>query len=200
MIQRRSGVSSPVHFQRSVTLDGRRTIIVLAPYNARLAHALETRVPPEYRVHHIAAGVWEIDEWYEGAVWWGIAEGFGLNAICPWCLQENCQELYQLVLNNVIVAALENMRRQWAYQPKERGSQYRLPTSTDVSISLRPHRPVERRTPAGVAASILGVEWPASREQVIAAFRRAALRAHSDMGGSDEEMRKVLIARDVLLG
>lgn len=199
---RRPGRSSLVHFQRSTMADGRRTLIVFAAYSPVFAHAIEHRVPAAYRAHHIAAGVWEIDEYYESAVWWAIAEAFGLSSICADCLAEQCAQLYQLVCGNLVAGALENMRRQWASQPTSRtdpGARPR-PLSMDKGMVLRGAAVREHGTPHSVAAGILGIDWPASREDVTRAFRRAVLNAHPDRGGSEDAVKRVLIARDVLMG
>lgn len=50
------------------------------------------------------------------------------------------------------------------------------------------------------AAEILGVEWPCDEATLKAAFRRAAINAHPDRGGSEALMKKVLAAREVLVG
>lgn len=48
------------------------------------------------------------------------------------------------------------------------------------------------------AAAVLGVKWPCSKEEVLVAFRKAALKAHPDRGGSDVAMARVNRAREVL--
>lgn len=52
-------------------------------------------------------------------------------------------------------------------------------------------------TPAD-AERVLGLAAPWSEDDLVAAFRRAALGAHPDRGGSDEKMRVVLEARTLL--
>lgn len=49
------------------------------------------------------------------------------------------------------------------------------------------------------AARVLGVAWPCDRPAAVAAFRRAALAAHPDRGGSDAAMARVNAAREALL-
>ncbi len=49
------------------------------------------------------------------------------------------------------------------------------------------------------AARVLGLSWPCDAPAVQTAFRRAALRAHPDVGGNDAAMRAVIAARAVLL-
>lgn len=48
------------------------------------------------------------------------------------------------------------------------------------------------------AAKTIGVSWPVSPEDLEKAFKRAAMKAHPDRGGSDAAMRVVLTAREVL--
>ena len=52
-------------------------------------------------------------------------------------------------------------------------------------------------TPAD-AERVLGLAAPWSEDDLASAFRRAALGAHPDQGGSDEQMRVVLEARTLL--
>jgi hypothetical protein len=59
--------------------------------------------------------------------------------------------------------------------------------------------PVSREDRIADAARLIGVAWPASRSEILKAFRGAALRAHPDTGGSDAAMREVLEARTTLL-
>jgi hypothetical protein len=184
-----------VHFQRSVTPGGAHTLIVFCSYDPRFAYALEHRVPPEFRVHHISAGVWEIDECCESGLWWSIAEAFGLSAICADCLAEQCTQLYQLVAMNLLSGVVENMRRQWVQQPTQERPR---PLSSDTGMVLRGHV-AEPRTPQNVAAQILGIGWPATPDEVRQGFRRAVLNAHPDRGGSEEAVKRVLLARDVLM-
>ncbi len=47
--------------------------------------------------------------------------------------------------------------------------------------------------------TILGVGRNADADEILAAFRKAAKRAHPDLGGSDEAFRRVRTAADVLL-
>jgi hypothetical protein len=46
---------------------------------------------------------------------------------------------------------------------------------------------------------VLGVSWPCSAEELKAAYRRLALRAHPDRGGSAEEFRRVNEAYERLM-
>lgn len=49
------------------------------------------------------------------------------------------------------------------------------------------------------AATLLGISENASPPEVASAFRRVILRAHPDRGGSPEETRRVLLARQLML-
>lgn len=49
------------------------------------------------------------------------------------------------------------------------------------------------------AAEILGLTSGASKAEIQTAFRALALKAHPDQGGSDQQMRSLLEARDILL-
>jgi hypothetical protein len=49
------------------------------------------------------------------------------------------------------------------------------------------------------AAKTLGVEWPVTKEGLEQAFKKAAMKAHPDLGGSDAAMKALLMAREVLM-
>lgn len=49
------------------------------------------------------------------------------------------------------------------------------------------------------ALASLGLDHNATREQVVAAFRERALRAHPDHGGTAEQMQELLKVRDAAL-
>lgn len=51
----------------------------------------------------------------------------------------------------------------------------------------------------GAARKLLGVAASASAEEIKAAYRRLALTAHPDQGGSEERFIALKAARDVLL-
>jgi hypothetical protein len=59
--------------------------------------------------------------------------------------------------------------------------------------------PLQAQMSLAEAATLLGVPSDFTREDVIAAFRCAAKKAHPDVGGSAELFRKLVIARDRLL-
>jgi hypothetical protein len=59
--------------------------------------------------------------------------------------------------------------------------------------------PPRMQMPLSEAARLLGVPANYTRDDIIAAFRRAAKRAHPDVGGSAELFRKLVEARDRLL-
>lgn len=48
-------------------------------------------------------------------------------------------------------------------------------------------------------ASLLGIAWPATVDQIESAFRKRALVIHPDQGGTDEAMRELVQARKGLL-
>lgn len=47
--------------------------------------------------------------------------------------------------------------------------------------------------------ALLGVGAEASREEILAAYRRFAAAHHPDRGGSDEALQRAALARDLLL-
>jgi hypothetical protein len=55
-----------------------------------------------------------------------------------------------------------------------------------------------RLTAEQKAARDLGVEWPCTEEQLTIAFRDATAKAHPDHGGTDEQMKRVIEAREML--
>jgi len=106
----------------------------------------------------------------------------------------------------------QQQRQDWERQSRqvyddEPRSRPRRPAYRDNSPP--PYTPPPRRPPApppptreerlAAAAQTLGITWPASREQVKKAFRASALRSHPDTGGTNEGMKAVIEARDILL-
>jgi hypothetical protein len=59
--------------------------------------------------------------------------------------------------------------------------------------------PPNMRMPLAEAIALLGVPANFTREDIIAAFRRKAKKAHPDVGGTAEQFRNLVIARDRLL-
>ena len=59
--------------------------------------------------------------------------------------------------------------------------------------------PPTMQMPLADAIAMLGVPQNYTREDVIAAFRRAVKKAHPDLGGTAEDFRKLVEARDRLL-
>lgn len=59
--------------------------------------------------------------------------------------------------------------------------------------------PEEVALPVNEAAHVLGVPWPCTKEVLLSAYRKAALAAHPDRGGSTERMAAINVARDRLL-
>ncbi|AKM10861.1 J domain-containing protein [Croceicoccus naphthovorans] len=52
---------------------------------------------------------------------------------------------------------------------------------------------------AAQARALLGVSRMATREEIVAAHRKAITTAHPDKGGSTEEVHRIDAARDLLL-
>lgn len=48
-------------------------------------------------------------------------------------------------------------------------------------------------------AQVLGLSWPATKDEINAAAKQLALKHHPDKGGSEEKMKTILEARDQLL-
>jgi hypothetical protein len=59
--------------------------------------------------------------------------------------------------------------------------------------------PPAMQTPLGDAIKLLGVPADFTREDIIAAFRRKAMRCHPDHGGTEEQFIELTKARDRLL-
>jgi curved DNA-binding protein CbpA len=53
--------------------------------------------------------------------------------------------------------------------------------------------------PLAEAAALLGVPTDYTRDDIIAAFRQAVKKAHPDLGGTAEDFRRLVEARDRLL-
>lgn len=70
-----------------------------------------------------------------------------------------------------------------------------------ASLLERFGAPVGRAAPpmtAAEGAAVLGCAWPCDATTVARAFRRAALAGHPDRGGSAEQMKRVLAAREAI--
>lgn len=69
-------------------------------------------------------------------------------------------------------------------------------------FTSNPH-PGDRKVTKGMspeqAARLLGLSWPCAKDAIAPAFKKAALRAHPDRGGSDEAMAKINAARETLV-
>lgn len=48
------------------------------------------------------------------------------------------------------------------------------------------------------AMVVLTLTWPCTKEQLVTAFRREALKAHPDRGGSEAAIKKVVLARETM--
>ena len=72
-------------------------------------------------------------------------------------------------------------------------NRFRQPVSPPPIPQIKP-----TKMNAQEAAAVLGVGLPCSESQLKAAFKRAALKAHPDRGGSDEAMAKINVAMEVL--
>ncbi len=72
--------------------------------------------------------------------------------------------------------------------------------TADPGDGYERRKPDERvkLTPEQRAAAVLGVEWPCTEERMNAGFREATAKAHPDHGGSDDAMKRVIAARDML--
>lgn len=69
----------------------------------------------------------------------------------------------------------------------------------------RPRAPNRRRKPPVWkeerivrAVEILGIAWPTTPDQIKSAFARQALKHHPDHGGSNEAMKRLILARETL--
>lgn len=97
---------------------------------------------------------------------------------------------------------------QWPSSPSQNSRRgYSRPTYDSYEAPKRkktydaPPKPPEptRAERLSSAAKTLGVTWPASKEEIKKAFKRAALKSHPDMGGSDQAFIQVKQARDLLV-
>jgi len=64
----------------------------------------------------------------------------------------------------------------------------------DIGDLFKPVAP----DPLVISATVLGLSWPCTKEQLTVAFKKAALAAHPDRGGSTEQMARINGAREVL--
>lgn len=74
-----------------------------------------------------------------------------------------------------------------------------LPSNAKRTRQAPPSRKSDGKMTRAEAAAILGVSLQSSPEEIIAAYRRLALRLHPDNGGSSQLMQEITQARDLLL-
>lgn len=62
-------------------------------------------------------------------------------------------------------------------------------------------RPTKRAQPTALAQSLerMGLTWPTTAKQVNARFATLSLKKHPDMGGTNQQMRTLLLDRSTIL-
>lgn len=180
--------------------------------DAAFRYALER--PPVRRA--MGAGVWHVPPSGEAVLLRALGFAVRPDEVCPTCLREDAPcAAWEALLDGWFAAleesarqatraaaayreAVETARRISAEERAQRGPWRSVPRSgyDDVEDIPPPRR---SDTDLRDAARLLGISWPATRDEIIKAFRRAALRHHPDVGGSDAAMVAVVEARRVLL-
>lgn len=149
----------------------------------------------------------------EGVLWGVVAATCGPAAVCAACLHDvGVCDGWEAVLRRRFEAAAaatalpppragEPAATAWDPRPDRRWSRARPepPPPPRPPPRSPPPTPPDPAAALGAHAAALGIAWPATRADVARAFRRAALRCHPDLGGTDVGMRVVLAAREALL-
>lgn len=145
------------------------------------------------------------------------------HEVCAQCAAENtpCEHAlatalarsYAFARAEIMLAAMRERqgreqdaaREAWAWR-EHNGPSYRTtryePFVPPPRTKRAPPPPVVREDPvvkARAAASVLGLDWPATHAEVQKAFRREIMRAHTDRGGTDAAAVSVIQARKTLL-
>lgn len=164
-------------------------------------------------------GGWFVPASSEDVLWRAVVHVTGEAALCRACLRGGAAACE--AWGRIVAERFRDLLDP-AWRAREQASRYRAAEALaralseeetreqeavfeDRSVGSRRVRPAPQpRRPADSpqrrAARVLGIDWPASRSDVVAAFRRAALRSHPDVGGSNAAMVEVVRARAVLLG
>ncbi len=139
---------------------------------------------------------WILDARFANQAWDLASRCFGLRALCQDCLQDDCERV------GWILETRERRAQELVQEFYGESNRHRRPMpapSTSIELEIRPS--VQQPAPLKEsAARALGLDWPAERDDIVRAFRRAALRYHPDVGGSEAQMLEILSAREVLLG
>lgn len=159
-------------------------------------------LPDSFRIRTLGGfRGWLVPNDLEDVLWAAVHNVGYQNEICEQCLHDAmpCDDWIR-----VVTERFERARRQIAsFRDEPRG--WSAPGYERVEPKEKPKKPSKeelkrkKEDAKKKAAKTLEVEWPCEREAITRAFRKAAMKAHPDLGGTDAAMRDVLEARDVLL-
>lgn len=211
-----------LHIARIAGLDGAGAWLVVPGVDDYLfTCALESGSRSHAPIRRLSTlGGWLVPDASEAALWEAIAATHGPAMVCEPCLNGDvpCEAWARLVTRHFEAAAMaeEAHRRAVAasYALPTSAPWYETPPRTRVRTTWeqpteRPRRappappppaPPSREVRLAGAARLLGVRLPASRADVVRAFRRVVMKAHPDLGGSSQMFIDVIKARDELLG
>lgn len=136
-------------------------------------------------------GAWQVDAGFK-ALLIGYAES-RRRGVCAEC--DGKTPCLRFATHTAYWAAEFNRRAERAeqYEQSSRVAQDR-PKSKPFARTLA----VPKRDARQDAALTLGLAWPCTRDDVKRAFREAVRKNHPDLGGTDEKMRAMLEAREIL--
>lgn len=92
-----------------------------------------------------------------------------------------------------------NARARFAEKKEEQAREkVRDPFRWKQKTTSADNRAKPRVNPKEQAAKTLGLSWPCTKEEATAAFRRLIVKAHPDLGGSADQARELIEARELL--
>lgn len=202
-----------LHLAKMPGLDGREAWLVVPGAQDRI---LSWAIGQIAGVRQLPSfGGWLVPLEGENLLFSAIAASCGTGTICQECLHGGpCDDWIRIVSRRFETAkqnALAIARttgpgwRAPGYHPVEdrrRASAYEETRAYEPPPRPRRKRPdpvILRESKEQLAAKVLGLTWPATKSDVTKAFRKAAMKSHPDLGGTDAAMREVNAARETLL-
>ncbi|MFH1833403.1 MAG: hypothetical protein ABH877_00140 [bacterium] len=192
-----------IHFTPWQFKNGDQFWAVSTPFSHAFVTRLKQEIPPKGRCWIAALKIWCVREAHLQHVRNLISEIYRGIPLCSCWYEDNpqCDErerLRELAFRAGGKAGCPVAPRRAASTPPERPAP---PRATPPPTPPRSRQPVtEEPRSLEAARRVLGVPPGAPRATVRAAWKRLAVDAHPDVGGTHERMAAVNAARDLLLG
>ena len=181
---------------------------VRSVYSAQWVDLVKGMIHPSLRVWNAEARVWIVSDSERSVLRGLIDQVYGSAEVCSVCASGKPCWVWREIDETLSGCGYTGAstvdagrpppppkQKPWWEQPK---NQRRERRQTDESWSPPPPRASRHGAPMDLdeAARLLGVSHVADESAVKRAFARACLAAHPDAGGSDEQMKLLLRARD----